>query len=54
MSDNGSGGMTAIVAIVAIIIIVGIGFLVFRNFAGKNVGGNPSVNVELPTGQGQQ
>lgn len=48
MSDNGSGGMTAIVAIIAIVVILGIGYFFMQNYMGDT---NGSINIELPTGQ---
>lgn len=55
MADTDSG-MTAIVAIIAIVIILGVGFLIFRNMAGTGGSTNsgPSINVDLPTGGGNQ
>lgn len=49
MSDNGSGGMTAIVAIVAIVLILGVGYFVMQNFTNENEP-NPIIDIELPEG----
>ncbi len=45
--------MTGIVAIIAIIVIVGVGYLLFQNFAGTDGGTGTDINVELPTGGGE-
>lgn len=44
--------MTGIVAIIAIIVIVGVGYLLFQQFAAQESGGT-TIDVELPTGDGQ-
>jgi len=50
MSDNSSGGITAIVAIIAIVVILGVGYFIVQNNA-DNSGG--AINVEIPGGDGQ-
>jgi hypothetical protein len=52
MSDSSSSGITAIVAVVAIVIILGVGYFVVQNFRGQD-SGTPSVNVQIPGGNGQ-
>lgn len=49
MSDNGSGGMTAIVAIVAIVIILGVGYFVMQNYAGETE--TPIIDINVPDNQ---
>ena len=51
MSDN-SSGMNAIVAVIAIIAIVVVGFFAIQMFTGADTNDGASINVDLPTGGG--
>lgn len=50
MSDNDSGGMTAIVAIVAILVIVAVGYFIFQKYAAVPAADSgTTIDVDLPT-----
>jgi len=52
MSDSNSSS-TLIVAVIAIVVIVLLGLFALKMFPGANPAGGTSIDVDLPTGDGQ-